>query len=373
MDRSPTKVLYLMDTYEHPRAGTEQQMLELIRNLDRRRFRPHVAVFRDSQYLRSGNEFDCPVEVLGIDKIASASSMLRLYRYARTLRKGEFSIAHIFFNDASIIAPPFLKLSGLKVVVSRRDMGFWYGPVNRRLLRANRLFVDRVIANSHAVKASVRANEGYADGRVAVIYNGCRRAQREGLSPEGVRRALGVGDDGPIIGIVANLRAIKRIGDLIRAFVRVRGTYARAWLVIVGGGELENELRVLARGSGVADRVVFAGQVADATPIVREFTVGVLCSESEGFSNSILEYMDSGKPVVCTNVGGNVEMVADGHSGFLVPPGDIAALAERIMRLLGDPDLARIFGENARRTAAERYDLRQMVAAHEELYARLTA
>ena len=96
MDRAPTKVLYLMDTYAHPRAGTEQQVLELVRNLDRSRFKPHIAVFRDSEHLRTGNEFECPVEVLGIGKIASASSMLRLYCYARKLRKDRFVVPHIF-------------------------------------------------------------------------------------------------------------------------------------------------------------------------------------------------------------------------------------------------------------------------------------
>ena len=372
MDRAPTKVLYLMDTYAHPRAGTEQQVLELVRNLDRNRFRPHIAVFRDSEYLQTGKDFECPVEVLGIGKIASASSMLRLYRYARKLRKDGFAIAHIFFNDASIVAPLFLKLGGFKTIISRRDMGFWYSPANRGILRMNRLFVDRVVANSLAVKASVRANEGYKDARVVVIYNGCRRVNVGAPQPEGMRRRLGIGDDDPIIGIVANLRAIKRINDLILAFRQVCRTHSGAWLVIVGGGDLENELRELAVATGVAHRVVFTGQVADVTPIVREFTVGVLCSESEGFSNAILEYMDSGKPTVCTDVGGNGEMVADGYSGFLVPPGDIAAIADRIQRLLADSELARTFGENARRAAADKYDLRRMVAAHEELYCQLT-
>ena len=372
MDRAPTKVLYLMDTYAHPRAGTEQQVLELVRNLDRSRFKPHIAVFRDSEYLRTGNEFECPVEVLGIGKIASASSMLRLYHYARKLRKDGFAIVHIFFNDASIVAPLFLKLGGLKTIISRRDLGFWYSAANRTILRVNRLFVDQVVANSRAVKASVRTNEGYKDDRVSVIYNGCRRAQAETISPGVIRRRLGITDDGPIVGIVANLRAIKRIGDLIQAFARVCDVHADAWLVIVGEGELENELRRLAHTLGIADRVVFAGQVRDVAPIVQEFAVGVLCSESEGFSNAILEYMDSGKPVVCTDVGGNTEMVANGFSGILVPPGHVAALADGIVRVLGDAQLAKMLGENARKTVAERYDLRQMVAAHEVLYARLT-
>jgi glycosyltransferase involved in cell wall biosynthesis len=81
---------------------------------------------------------------------------------------------------------------------------------------------------------------------------------------------------------------------------------------------------------------------------IERFTVAVLCSESEGFSNSIIEYLQAGRPVVCTATGGNPEIVRDGHNGFLVPVGDAAALAERLVRLLSDDALARRLGAAGR-------------------------
>jgi len=370
MGQAPVKIAYLMDQYVHPYGGTERQILELVRHLDRRRFQPQVAVLRDSEYLKS-NEFDCPVQVLGIDKIASATTMLRLFRYVQDLRRNHFSIAHIFFNDASIVAPPFLRSLGLKVVVSRRDMGFWYDRRNIRILRLSRLFVDRVVANSLAVSRVVQENEGFAATKISVIYNGYNNARGEVTTESSARARLGVDPDGAIVGIVANLRAIKRIDDLIKAFAIAARSHANARLVIVGTGELEGALTRLAESLGVRERVVFTGQIADVMPIIQEFSVAVLCSESEGFSNSIIEYMKCGKPTVCTNVGGNPEIVQDGFNGFLVNVADVNALADRIDRLLMNADLAETMGKNALASVRDKYDVSRMVAEHENLYERL--
>jgi glycosyltransferase involved in cell wall biosynthesis len=371
MTMGPVKIAYLMDHYAHPYGGTERQVLELIRRLDRRRFQPQVAVFRASEYLKH-NEFDCAVDVLAIKKMASATTLGRLYRYARELRKRDFSIVHIFFNDASVVAPPILKWQGLKVVVSRRDMGFWCSARTALLLKANRLFVDRVVANSEAVKRSVQAREGYSDSKISVIYNGHDRAsETTDVARRRVRDTLGIGPEGVIVGIVANLRTIKRIEDLIRAFALVRRTHHNAWLVIVGTGDLRNKLEDLATSLDIRSQVVFTGQLSDPLPVIHEFAVGVICSESEGFSNSIIEYMYCAKPTVCTNVGGNPEIVRDGENGFLVPVGDVGKLAERLERLLGDPALAQRLGRNALVWASERYDMGRMIEAHMELYERM--
>lgn len=365
--RSPVKVAYLMDMYAHPYGGTERQVLELIQNLDRSRFQPHVAVFRESEYL-SSNEFNCPVDILGIEKLASVLSIIKLYRYIRELKKREFSIVHIYFNDASIIAPPFLKLTGLRIIVSRRDMGFWYNAVNSKFLQFNRIFVDRVITNSQAVKKSVQDNEGYPDSKVTVIYNGYNRARNLINPGSAVKENLGINSDSPIVGIVANLRPIKRIDDLIKAFAIVVKKYTNAWLVIVGAGEQRDMLHNLAVSLGIIDRVIFTGQIANVVPIIQEFTVGVLCSESEGFSNSILEYMNLGKPTVCTDVGGNPEIVQDGINGFLVSIGDVNGLADRICRLLADPQLQKRQGNNALDLVRKKYDVGTMANAHMDLY-----
>jgi glycosyltransferase involved in cell wall biosynthesis len=110
--------------------------------------------------------------------------------------------------------------------------------------------------------------------------------------------------------------------------------------------------------------------VTDPIPIVKHFNVAVLCSESEGFSNAVIEYMGAGRASVCTNVGGNAELLQDGETGFLINPFDVESLADRISFLLANPDVAQRIGERAL-TVAHGLTSRRMVDAHLELYERL--
>jgi glycosyltransferase involved in cell wall biosynthesis len=139
----------------------------------------------------------------------------------------------------------------------------------------------------------------------------------------------------------------------------------------VGTGDSDH-CRTVVRALDVERWVHFAGGVADAVPLIRHFTVGVLCSESEGMSNAVIEYMGAGKPTVCTNVGGNTELVREGESGFLVAPGDTAALANRISLLLMHPELAATMGRTARESA-EQFSVGRMADAYMNLYRELAA
>lgn len=369
---NPRRVMYLLDSYAHPYAGTEGQLQKLIQRIDRDRYEPSVAVLRPSQYLEQ-KRFPCPVSVLHIYKNTRPTTLLKLARYARDLRRRDFDIVHIFLNDASIIAPFFLKLSGLKVVVSRRDMGFWYNPTNLKLLRFNRHFVDRVVCNSSAVKQCVHRMEHYPLEKLEVIYNGYDPEDFP-LEEKPVSLAdLGVPAAARIIGLVANVRRVKRIEDGIRALSLVAQRISDAHLLVVGsesgeeGAILRRELEALAQRLGVAERIHFLGAVARLNPIIRIFSVGLLCSESEGFANAIIEYMKCGVPTVCTDTGGNPEIVQHGFNGFLVPVGDAAAMAEHVIQLLTDGELAKRLGNGAEATA-EQYPLKNMVVAHLRLY-----
>ena len=141
----------MIDSYKNPYAGTEGQLLKLLEGVDRTRFEPILAVFRDSEYL-ANNPFPVPVVILNVTRMTAPGNWLRLYRFFRQKKQQGFCLAHIFFNDASIICPPILKLLGYRVIISRRDMGYWQNRVNLVPLRLNAHIVDRVIVNSEAVR-----------------------------------------------------------------------------------------------------------------------------------------------------------------------------------------------------------------------------
>jgi glycosyltransferase involved in cell wall biosynthesis len=373
----PLKIMYLADAYETRNAGTEGQLYHLLAGLNETRFHAQLTLLRPSTYVRDYG-MPCAVRVLGISKVARLSSMATLFRYAWQLKQEGFDLVHIFLNDSSIAAPPFLKAAGRCVLVSRRDMGFWYVSGILTALRLADRFVDHFVVNSEAVKRVVHEKERVPLERISVIYNGYR--PREGNDAAPTVQQFGIPVNSPVVGVVANLRPIKRIDDLILAFANVAQRHPSARLVIVGADTVNEEgrstrkaLEDLASDLGIRETVCFTGSVEDPSALVDGFDVAVLCSESEGFSNAIVEYMQAGKPTICTRTGGNPELVVDGETGFLVEPGDADGLAERIAFLLENPDLAVRLGERAKREAGSRYSLDRMLEQQTALYERLAA
>lgn len=366
--------MYLVDHYLGPQAGTEKQLLQLVQYLDRSRYEPSMTVFRSSDYIER-KLFPCPVRVLGITKLASVRTVFRIVRYVMTLRREGYRLIHCFFNDSSLIAPFFLWLLGIRVLVSRRDMGFWYTPRNVVVLRLVAPFVDRYVANSQAVKQLVQQQEWVPGRKISVIYNGYVPHAKNNSEIKDLMKLFEIADDDPVLGIIANLKPIKRIDTLIKAFAIVSRQYPDARLVIIGGDNLSSngtsmlaDLEDLAHRLKIRERIIFTGCLNDPTPYINRFNVAILCSESEGFSNSIIEYMQAGCPIICTDTGGNPELVQDGYNGFLIPVGDVDALADRVVRLLSDSALARRLGEAALEAVRSLYTHTRMVTEQMACY-----
>ena len=138
--------------------------------------------------------------------------------------------------------------------------------------------------------------------------------------------------------MLANLnRSVKRVQDFIAAAALVHRCHPETTFLVVGGGHLQPDLERQAADLGIGESTTFTGMVPNPLDYVARMTVGVITSESEGFSNAIIEYMACGLPVVATRVGGNVEMVIEGTNGFLYDFGKVDDLAAAILRLLDDP------------------------------------
>jgi L-malate glycosyltransferase len=366
------KILYLVDYLPEREGagGTERQILQLIAHLDRDRWEPRLALLRATPAAARRFSMPCPFDVLDIPTLARPAGVRKLFGLSRYVRRHGFDVAHIFMNDASIAGPPFCRLGGAKVVVSRRDMGFWYTTANLRLLRIANLFVTRIVANSDAVRRNVHARERFPLSRTDVIYNGHDPARFSVDALSGFRERHHIGPSDPIVGMVANMNPWKRHADLLRAFAWVREAHPRAHLVLIGSGPLKDALERSAACLGIGPAVHIQGSIDEVVPLLKHFSVGVLCSESEGFSNAVIEYMGAGKPTVCTNVGGNGELIADRETGYLVDPGDVAALANRISVLLAEPARAELMGVRAA-AAAGRLTIRRMADLHMDLYDRL--
>lgn len=368
MASTPHRILYMMDYFFGTEGGTERQVLELITGLDQKRYQPTFAALQTSNYIERG-DFPCKARVLNIRSVTMPSAIVKMLALAVEIRRSDIDLVHVYFNDAAVLAPFFSKLGGARVISSRRDMGFWYTPRILRLLRMANRFVDRIAVNSKAVKRNVAMMEGYPVNRIEVLHNGMNVVRFESEMDPGFRERLGIGSADYIVGMVSNLYAVKRPEDLIRAVSLLRKRIGNVHLVLVGGGPIEIEpLKEFVRRSGMTGSVHFLGRVTDAIPIIKHFDVCVSCSESEGLSNSIIEYMGCGKPVVCTGVGGNPELVEDGANGYLVNVGDVRALANRIHDILHNESLRHALGQNGKNRFYREFTSDRMVAAYMDMY-----
>jgi glycosyltransferase involved in cell wall biosynthesis len=240
-------------------------------------------------------------------------------------------------------------------VVSRRRTAAW-------LDRAAGGRFDTVVAPSEAVRGFLLSEYRYPEGAVRTIVNGWAGA------PAGSRRVEKAAD--PTVVSIANFRPQKNHELLLRAFALVRERLSRARLLLVGGGPREGEVRRVADALGLGSAVEFTGYVEDVWPYLSRSHLFALSSSYEPLGVAVLEAMAAGLPVVATAVGGVPELVRRDVNGELVEPGDAAAMAAAMTRILSSPTLARSLGD-AGRVAAAANTVELMVDRYLALYTEL--
>jgi glycosyltransferase involved in cell wall biosynthesis len=197
--------------------------------------------------------------------------------------------------------------------------------------------------------------EGIPPGRIAVLGNGVDVDRFVAAPPR---------FNGEVrIGAVANLRPVKSLEALIRSAAELLGRYPNLRFEIAGEGEQRAELEQLIGELNIGNRFDLVGAVADVPAFLASLDVAVLCSQSEGMSNAVLEYMAAGRAIVATRVGANAQLIRGGEDGLLIEPGDATALTAAIEQLLRDPGAARRMGESARRRAGESFSRAAMRGA----------
>ena len=296
-----------------------------------------------------------------------------LYRLFRRLRP---AIVHTR-NLAALEAAFPAWLAGVRIRVHGehgRDVGDLDGS-NRRyrfVRRTYRPFVDRYVALSGDLERYLVDVIGVPGERVVRIVNGVDTERFHPRSERAVPPGFPFSDRALcVIGTVGRLAHVKHQTLLAHAFVRVLerapGLRQRLRLAVVGDGPLRGDVEAILAHAGVADLAWLPGARDDVPDVLRALDVFVLPSLAEGISNTILEAMASGLPVIATDVGGNAELVEHGRSGTLVPSDDTDALALAIEQY-AKPAVARAVGHAARRRAENVLGLEAMVARYEALY-----
>ncbi len=315
-----------------------------------------------------------------VRRVSPVNDLKVLFALWRLFRKERPHIVHTHTSKAGILGRWAAWLAGVPVIVhTPHGHVFWgyFGPAKTRffvlLERLSALITDRLIVLTDQerldhLRAGVAPEEMFV-----MIHSGVdlgRFAMAEG-ERDGVRASLGIPERAFVVGAVGRLTAVKGHRHLLHAARRVVDRYPETVFVFLGAGELLEELQGQAAALGIEANVRFPGWRPDVASIMSAFDCFAFPSINEGMGKALVEAMTLEKPVVASRIGGIIDLVNDGVNGFLVPPADPQALAERILFLMENPETGRRMAAKAAETAAA-YGSAAMVRKLETLYADLS-
>jgi len=324
----PIRVCFLIDRLSQ--AGTESQLLSLLRHLDRRQVSPYLCLLDgESAESRALEPDACPVLRLGVRSLHKPTTLARAWEFVRFLRRERIDVVQVYFPDSTHFGVPLARLAGVRRVVRTRfNLGYWMTPLDRWLGRLHTQFADATMTNCEPCRQSVIESEWAKPAAVHVIENGVELAPFLTLPLPDFAAARP-----RRIGLVANLRPVKQPDLFVRAARLVADQYPHTEFHLAGEGELRPELEQLSASLRLQDRVKLHGRVQDIPGFLANLDLAVLCSRSEGSSNAILEYLAAG-----------------------------------MLRFLKEPALAERLAAAGRQRVRERFDARTRARRYEAFY-----
>ena len=363
----PLSIAYLISHLKT--GGTQQHLYEVLRRLNRSRFFPRVYCLK-----RQGAMVD-EVERLGVEvvdlaigtSLAEPKSILRLFAFARDLRKRRTGLLHCYLPEANFFGAIAGRVARLPaILVSKRSLEPYENLKRIVLCRVADAWADTVLANSQEVWRHAVEVEGCKSEKLRLLPNGIDLERyRERLihdTPNGLHGPA------PVIGTVLRLETLKGPQCFIAAASRIAAEMSEARFVIVGDGSLRPSLERHHAVRRLGDRIQFLGERSDVAEILPTFSVFFLPSLVEGMSMALLEAMAAARPIVATRVGGNIELIQDGKTGLLVAPGDSDDMARSALRLLRAPNWAERLGQAAQTVVMEHHSADSMVQRLEGIY-----
>ena len=361
-------VIYRLDT-----GGLQNGIVNLINNMDTSKFENTICC------LTQGGDFE-----KRLNKNIKVSKMfkkpgndyqlyIKLIKYLKEIKPTIVHTRNWAGMDGIIAA----KMARVPIII-HGEHGFEITDLTgqnkkRKFIRKLVLstMVDKIVTVSKNLKKRLINEIKIKPEKIIHIPNGVDTNKFNIYKKEFTRKKFGFKKGEFIIGIVARLDPIKNHKTLISAFKEIVTIHPNTNLAIVGDGSLRNKLENQTYKLGIKDKVIFMGERNDVPEILKTFDVFVLPSLNEGMSNTILEAMATGIPVIASNVGGNPELVIDGRTGFLFPSNDVESLVQKIKTYILHPELKQKHGYNARKRVEEKFSLNQMVRRYEELYLEL--
>jgi len=363
-------------------GGAQQNTLYTVRGLDRARFEPVLVCGRGGM-LDAEASADPSFRTIYVDSLLRSISpiqdLLALLELTKLLLAEKPEILHTHSSKAGILGRLAAALAGVPHVVHTYH-GFGFHDRQPPLVKALYVLLERLCARFTDVLVFVsRSNVAYA------AAHGITRPEdavliRSGVALAGLpapvdaaklKMSAGVGMHKPVVISIGNLKPQKNAGDFVSAAKLVAAGSPEARFVFIGDGPQRGALEAKAFTAGLEGKVLFLGWRRDAAQWLAAADVFVMTSLWEGLPRALVEAMRSGLPSVCYATDGVTDLIQDGVNGYLVEPGDHAALAARVSELLNDAPRRKALGDAAAASIGPEFDIDGMVRSQEALYERL--
>lgn len=349
-------------------GGSERQAVQLARLLiEDDRFRVFVGCLNPEGALRVEVErfYNAQIAAFPLTSFYDRNFLRQIRRFRQFLKENQIRLVHSHDFYTNVFGSFAAKTVH---IASKRETGGMRSRAQQIIEKQAFRRANRIIANSKAVKNYLIA-AGVSGDKISVVYNGLDLSKFETeFNRAEILRQFDLPDK-KLVTIVANLRhSVKNQEMFLRAAQKIREKYENAAFVLAGEGERMAELKKLASELKIEQDVFFIGRAERVADLLAVSEVCALSSRAEGFSNAILEYMAASRPIVATNVGGGVEVVFDGENGFLVESDDEKKMAEKILFLLENPEIAEKLGARGREIVGARFSIQAQLENTIEVY-----
>lgn len=375
-----TRLVYIIDIIAGECGGTESQLIKLINGINKDLFETYLICLDTSKWFQANySMFECSSKVIMINNFKSLSTYFNFIKLVKFMKYFKTDIVHTFFPVANIVGVIAARLAGVRSIISsRRDYGEW---MNRNYLFATRLankYVKKIITNSNYVSELTKQQEAVCDGKIEVIYNGIDLNKFNCIKKNyNLKQQLSIPENDKVVGIVANFRPMKHHHTFIMAAHEILRINNNISFLLVGGpvGSLPimDTIKALGESLHLKDKLYFVGLQQNIIPYLSIMDVGVNCSEKEGLSNSIMEYMAASIPCAVSSAGGNPDLIVDNINGYTFELDDYRTLAKLILKLLYDEEIRNVFINNSSIKIQKEMSLKAMISNYENLYFNLCA
>ncbi|MBN2009302.1 glycosyltransferase family 4 protein [candidate division KSB1 bacterium] len=294
-----------------------------------------------------------------------------IFKIRKIYKKYKIQIAHAHgWGQGSLTAVLGAKLAGVKIIING-EHGTFFLHTKAAIFGQKFVsyFCNRILAVSDSLKKSTIKNLGISAHKITVIPNGVDTKKFSiTVDVEKKKNDLCLSPHLLTIGTVGRLVEVKNQALVLKAIKYIKENGTPVQCVIVGEGPLREKLTQMIIEYNIQDFVYLVGERKDVNEIMHTFDVFVLTSHSEGMSNTVLEAMAAGLPVVCTNVGANSQLVVDGQTGLLVKKNNLKDFTQRLHILLTNNELRQVYSRNALNSVSKYYSIEKMVQTYEKLY-----